>query len=65
MGFSLFLNVDETGVHVMDREKFVKNVYSHLVSMLLASFIFMVVIQWFTVEAGGEAVSWLTSYKRR
>ena len=60
MGFSLFLNVDETGEHVMDREKFVKNVFSHMISMLLASFIFMVVIQWFTGDTGGEAVSWLT-----
>ncbi|GAM15927.1 hypothetical protein [Mesobacillus selenatarsenatis] len=47
----------------MDREKFVKNVFSQMISMLLASFIFMVVtqfIQWFAGDEGGEAVTWLT-----
>lgn len=47
----------------MDIIKFVKNVSSHLISMLLASIIFMLVtqfIQWFSGDTGGEAVSWLT-----
>ncbi|MBT2692696.1 hypothetical protein [Bacillus sp. ISL-55] len=46
----------------MDREKFVKNVFSHVISMLLAILIFIVAVQfipWFTGEVGGEAVSWL------
>ena len=46
----------------MDRKKFVKNVSSHLISMMLASIIFLMVtqlIQWFSGGTGGEAVSWL------
>lgn len=46
----------------MDWEKQMKNVISHLVSALLASFIFLVVTrltQWFAGDTGGEAFQWL------
>ncbi|WP_158651464.1 hypothetical protein [Mesobacillus jeotgali] len=47
----------------MDRIKFVKNVYSHLISMLMASIMFIMItqlIKWPSKDTGGEAVSWLT-----
>lgn len=46
----------------MDRKKILKKVTSHMISLLLASFILMVVTQfvlWFTGDTGGEAVTWL------
>ena len=47
----------------MDWEKHVKNVISHMVSALLASFIFLMftrLMQWFPGDTGVEAFSWLT-----